>query len=528
MKSVNLHLLTRVSDPQTMSRLFQALSGAHAYKQISPHESACLKALTDRLIACFAGQDGTGASSLTPLPLFDGFYFSYVIEHIGKEFDLLKVSADGETVLNIELKSENIGEERIKKQLEQNRYYLSHTAKTIFSFTYVLDTDCFYYLNSHGYLGQTDAGDVAEIMQRPALQCCAADGIDHFFRSSDYLISPVTSPEKFLGRHYFLTNQQFDFKRRILEHFRDEPHPIVSIEGAAGTGKTLLLFDLALELSKKDQVLLIHSGYLREGHLTLNERLRNVTILSVFDLHSSLSGYACLMIDEADHLPLTTLQRLLEEAHTAGTPVIVTRDPYEPTEDSQETLPHGNGNLHGNEIGNENGHANENDNGNENEDRDGDGSNSVQTSFTLSLVFSGNIRINRPISMFLRTLMCLKDHAGNPDYSCIDVLYTGDTMELQSIVSYYHDLDYMVFPLPSKGDRDLTKIAPEYCKVALIMDNSFYYDVTGHLQLRDGAPEKLRSLYTVISGTREKLCLIIDRDPTLFEQILAIRTKHLS
>ena len=52
----------------------------------------------------------------------DDFYYSYTIPHIGKEFDLLKI--DDEKILNIELKSENVGLDRIKAQLVRNYNYL--------------------------------------------------------------------------------------------------------------------------------------------------------------------------------------------------------------------------------------------------------------------------------------------------------------------------------------------------------------------------------------------------------------------
>ena len=54
---------------------------------------------------------------------------------LGKEFDLLRISED--TIINIELKSDAIPDERIKKQLLQSRYYLSYLGKDIRSYTYI-------------------------------------------------------------------------------------------------------------------------------------------------------------------------------------------------------------------------------------------------------------------------------------------------------------------------------------------------------------------------------------------------------
>ena len=214
MKTVNLLLLTRTHEARTISMLYHALSGREDSKQISDHEAASLWSLADRIAPDLAAD-----SSECPggwMALLDGFYFSYVIEHIGKEFDLLKIAQDGSCILNIELKSEMIGEERIKKQLEQNRYYLSHITGTIYSFTYVMETDQLYLLNEKGYLRTCESAELAAVLRKEPLRHFLADGIDLFFKAAEYLISPIASPEKFLQGKYFLTNQQFDFRKRIL------------------------------------------------------------------------------------------------------------------------------------------------------------------------------------------------------------------------------------------------------------------------------------------------------------------------
>ena len=170
MKAVNLYFVTRPDSCEAMSKLYNELSCCDYTKQISPHEAASLKALvaelSDRPTAFSAKQsdssemtvqpdvDAFSSSAPLPLSLLDGFFFSYTIEHIGKEFDLLKLSKDTGTILNIELKSENVPEDRIHKQLSQNRYYLSHISRTIYSFTYVMETRMLYLMNDRGYLRQ--------------------------------------------------------------------------------------------------------------------------------------------------------------------------------------------------------------------------------------------------------------------------------------------------------------------------------------------------------------------------------------
>ena len=493
MKAVNLYLLTRIPDHTIMSGIYQSLSGLAGSKMISPHEAASLCALTDLLTGSLTTSEEDSSKWMS---LLDGFFFSYVIAHIGKEFDLLKISPDGGCVLNIELKSEDIGEERIRKQLEQNRYYLSHTADEIHSFTYVMDTGTLYTLSEKGYFRACASDDLIRVLKRPSLREHLTRNIDQFFRSSDYLISPVAAPEKFLQRQYFLTNQQFDFRRRVLDHIKTEERAVISITGSAGTGKTLLLFDLAMELSRKDRVLLIHSGLLRQGHLLIDQRLRNVDIRSAACLERScpdLSEYAFLMADEADHMSLPALEHLLTNAGTNGIPLILAYDPHQLLGD----LPQEETNTGCIER--------------------------ISAACTLSLAFTGNIRINRPVYAFLRTLLHRKDHSGRPDYSCIDVLYAADLSDLQRIIFYYQDQGYEWINPENSRRVNNTIIAQEYGRVLFVINEDYYYDDTLHLCVKNNEPESIRLLYEALSRTRERLCLIVAGNKELFLEILSIR-----
>ena len=522
MKAFNLLFLTRSHDPETMSLLLQELAGLHKDKTISQHEAASLRALADHLTR---GATSSLRESPEWIPLFEGFYFSYIIEHIGKEFDLLKVSSDGKCALNIELKSEDIGETRIKKQLEQNRYYLSHAFDSIFSFTYVMDTATLYSLNEKGYLKTCAAADLIRVLQRPALADCLTEGLDRFFRSSDYLISPVAAPEKFLQGQYFLTNQQFDFKRKILECLRESECPVISVTGTAGTGKTLLLFDLAMKLSEKSKVLLLHSGPLRQGHIKINQRLKNVDIRSAvhpspnespalpagravgsehkeYTPSTAISDqnipadYSVVLIDEADHLDTDTLRHILETASANVLPVVLAYDPHQMLE---ELIP---------------------------EHPSSETAQLIEQCSTLSLAFTGNIRINRPVYHFLRTLLHLKDRAGHPDYSCIDVLYANNASELSQMVHFYTGRGYKWIRTQAAQNSVNVVIAQEYEKVLIVLDEQYYYDENGHLCVKGSDEGEIRLLYEGLSRTRDSLCLIIKADPELFTAILKIRLQR--
>nr|WP_315396337.1 hypothetical protein [uncultured Duganella sp.] len=91
---------------------------------------------------------------------------------------------------------------------------------------------------------------------------------DSLFDPSDYLVSPFNSTAKFLAGKYFLTLQQAEIKNKTTDSFNSlKAAKFISIIGGAGTGKTLLIFDIAKHLiASKKKPLIIHCGQLNHGH----------------------------------------------------------------------------------------------------------------------------------------------------------------------------------------------------------------------------------------------------------------------
>ena len=57
----------------------------------------------------------------------------------------------------------------------------------------------------------------------------------------------------------------------------------------------------------------------------------------------------------------------------------------------------------------------------------------------------------------------------------------------------------------------------------MILDNTYYYDETLHLCVKEDEEKALRLLYEGLSRTRNKLCLLIVGNTALFLHILGIR-----
>ena len=497
MKAMNLYILSRAEGAGRFSKLARELTGSAYEKQYSVHEVESLRSLTEGIASVLRSSAEERENWISHL---DGFYFSFTIAHISKEFDLLKISGDGDAVLNIELKSENVEESRILKQLSQNRYYLSHISRSIYSFTYVMETDTVYSLNDRGYMRVCRMEDLADVLCRPAFSEYVEKDLDQYFRASDYLISPAAEPDRFLSGSYFLTNQQAEFKRRIQEVFSgtgtDTGCPVIAVKGTAGTGKTLLLFDLAMTLSKKKRVLLVTGGTLQKGHKVLDERLKNVFIRTA-DSFTEAEEWDYLFLDEANRISESAFKRIMEYVQNLRIPSIMAYDPHVLTD------------TYG---------------------RLAEAEKRITNHSTLLLEFTGNIRINRPIFSFLQNLFHTKEKARNVDYSCVDVLYAGNREDAEEILSYYREKGYRWITLPGEdaeicggiGAEEI--VGNEFDSILLVLDSRFYYDDEKRLRYRgEAAEEALGLLYEGISRTRERLCILVLEDEKLFDHILSVR-----
>ncbi|MBQ7677280.1 MAG: hypothetical protein IJT32_03510 [Lachnospiraceae bacterium] len=103
MKPINIYALTRVGEPERIERLERQLSGRNSFIKVKFWETESLKRFCGHLCACL------------PEAFAYRFYYSFTLPKLGKEFDLLRVNAT--SVINIELKSGEVSDDAIKKQL---------------------------------------------------------------------------------------------------------------------------------------------------------------------------------------------------------------------------------------------------------------------------------------------------------------------------------------------------------------------------------------------------------------------------
>ena len=201
MKAINIYTYSRIQED--MATEFENILSKRSKKlKVKPQEFDAIRSLVNMLL-------GIGVE----IKDFENFFLSFTIEQIGKEFDLIKLDKDN-LVLNIELKSEEVGVEAIQNQLEKNRYYLKHLAPDVRLYTFVETGKELYKYTSKGLqlVGVEDLKDTMQLFQESL-----GENLESLFQANSYLISPLNSHQKFMYGDYFLTNQQHDIKKKIVD-----------------------------------------------------------------------------------------------------------------------------------------------------------------------------------------------------------------------------------------------------------------------------------------------------------------------
>lgn len=492
MKAVNLYMLTRYKGEE-ISLVENVMSDRNEILEIKKHEYESLCSLVEKLL-----------DYEIEVGLLNGFFFSYTIEHIGKEFDLLKIDK-GNIALNIELKSQDIGSDKMEQQLNNNRYYLSIVAKHIYSFTYVKETEMLYTLNHEHKIEKCSIDTLYDVLK--GIPQYIDNNIEDVFRARDYLVSPLNTPDKFLNDEYFLTQQQEKIKREICGSVEKSYGKLIcGISGEAGTGKTLLLFDLAKTMASYGKCCVIHSGILCEGHVYLDKQMKNITILSVKDeKDTKIQEYDYIFVDEMHRMKMDNYHDLLSRAK--GKQLICSFD-YKQTLSKEEE----NNNIPEKlrMLGN-------------------------YTEYSLT----NKIRTNKELMAFIRRLLYKKAINNNYyKYDNIDIVYANNYMEANKILELYKEKGYMIIGYSKSNynssvidyyikDADTHHvIGQEFDNVIVIMDENFAYDKDGRLAAWSHPnPNYLfyKLLFQAVSRAREKLCIVVCNNRQLFEDVVRIK-----
>ena len=335
--------------------------------------------------------------------------------------------------------------------------------------------DC-YRLTLSDNLVRSDLSEIADMLKK----CDAPydENISRSFRASEYLISPMKNPDKFIRGKYFLTPAQEYVKTELIKSIDSAERSAGSrggrcgsffhITGRPGTGKTLLLYDLARTLSVSGSTVIIRCGELTEGERIISREVSNLDIISADDLGitGELSSYDFVLADEAQRLSTEGFETICRSADACDQVCIFSSDP-ETVLTTAERDRNIAGRIHALPPAGE---------------------------FELS----ERLRMNRELYNFIMTLKNLR-HKTDKTYSYEDVSvnYANDIPEAVRLITYFRSRGYVFInactpkhSVNEDGSDPFADIAEEfdvhhiigreYDKVVMLIDSSFYYDENGY------------------------------------------------
>lgn len=441
------------------------------------------------------GKSGCGVGAL------GGFYVGYTIPQIGKEFDLLRFGKD--VVLNIEIKNKST-EDKIRKQLVRNKYYLGFIGRKIYAFTYVSESQEIYFLNDDEQLEKTKIEFFLELLTQQVLD--DIEDPNKLFNPSDYLVSPFNSTSKFLSGEYFLTKQQESIKNEVTDLLLlSSEAKFISIIGSAGTGKTLLTYDIAKDaILNKKKTLIIHCGLLNYGHTLLIQNGWVIAPIKSYRDHD-FTGYDLIVIDEAQRIYPDQLEAIIEKAKLAKSCCIFSHDKLQTLAGWEER-------------------------------RDVSGKIASISSIT-EYKLSEKIRTNKEIAAFMKMLFSRNRSLPIQSNGNIEINYFGTNEDAKN---YLDGLDGGKWEIlrftPSqyknehheKYSKEFSKtshkvIGQEFDGVVVTVDQFFSYDGNGNLIYKGNAyydPPKM--LFQNITRARNKLNIVIIGNPELLSRCITI------
>ena len=445
-----------------------------------------------------------------------GYLLGVLYKGVGsEEFDMLRFSE--QKIINIELKSTNVPNENILRQLKRHSFLLSSISSTVdvSLYTFILETEeLFKYDKNQENLVEISFEQLLEEIPDDFIEDNYLDNLD----DTSFIISPYSEPDRFFNSQYFLNTEQEKAKKMIIESSKS----YVGLKGAAGTGKSLILFDVAKELSNCGlRVLLIFcSGlYDTDTEQTINKNcLFDFIDIRKFNIEQ-IATYDIVIIDESQRLKIAQWNKLAEITN-AGiiNKLILSVDNAQTLRPEEEQL-----NIQG-LLSDE-----ENNEGVEYVD-----------------CLTERVRTDIGLSTFIRKFFNKKErNLSVLDFPKVNAVYFEDKdMAKDFIISCEENEGFVSIEMPEKrpwggnGQTKLPKfyynsldgftvIGREYDKVLLPLTDRVYHHPSGVLKVtRESGyiylPEK--ALFQAITRVKKQLLLVVIQNRDLFNSIQEILT----
>lgn len=494
MKTINLKNL--VDSYKSLS--IETLSSYLGFYGIELAEKEKNCGLSANELGCMTSFIELFKTSHDSISLLDNFFVGYIIPQIGKEFDLLRFNKTN--MVNIELKSK-ASEEKILKQLKRNRYYLQFLNKEVSLFTYVQETEKLYMLDKE----QLTPVSFDNLYKELIKDCDEFDDINKLFNPSNYLISPFNSTKKFMEEEYFLTEHQEEIRTNVMKVVETSTTEFMALTGAAGTGKTLLTYDIAKELRNKGKrVLIVHCAQLNSGQSMLQENYGWDICMAKMIGYKVLTEYDIIIVDEAQRIYQTQFNDIKVNVEGKKMKCIFSFDEKQYLHNNEKSR-----NMAG----------------------------QISAILTQPIYkLTDKIRTNKEIASFIKPLFDCNEKLSNLKYANIDLCYCSQKQEVILLSRHLQEKGWKIpkytpgtistFCYQGYGTANEESahevIGQEFDKVVAIIDNNFGYDEGGKLIANNRYYSQRQMLYQILTRTRQKLYVIILNNEPMLKRCLEI------
>ena len=290
---------------------------------------------------------------------------------------------------------------------------------------------------------------------------------------------------------------------------------IFCITADAGTGKTLLLYDIAKTILQDHKILVIHCGKLNQGHELLKDQY-NWNIHSIRNIRQdTLANYfnqeiRAVFIDESQRIREPQIKMIIQKSKELNIPLLFSYDTkqYLSTGESRDVFEY------------------------------------IKDKYPEINVskkkLTNKIRTNHNISSFITNLLKIGKSNSHLNYQNISIEYFEDKTDLKRYLHYlqntqewklitYTGSQYtsesidLLASLSDVNAHDV--IGQEFNKVVFVMDNNFQYAENGTLQYNKNTYYSLSGMfYQIITRVVNEMKIIVYQNKPLYYRLLEIKS----
>ena len=240
----------------------------------------------------------------------------------------------------------------------------------------------------------------------------------------------------------------------------------------------MLLYDIAMKLSARQKVCMIHCGTSGQEWKKLHERLLRIIWISDSQIteETKLDEYSAVLVDEAHLLSQDVLHRIVNLA--GRRPVVFSSDDESPVspEEVDQSIKQELENL------------------------------AEVWMFRLT----NRIRTNAELSAFIQNMMRIPERKVTRHFPNVTVFYANNNREAENLLQDAKEQGYQLL-----SEHMVTGKTPD-C-LAVMLDEQYFYDKNQYLRSEN---HTVRKLFHQLNGAKEKLMLIVKNNVPLYDVLL--------